>query len=165
MLANLLGSDWTMFDLRPLRQGLNGPGVTCSLVIFRYGDWSGMDRSDADHFIDELLGTSAIAYGLKDHRSPHIWFPLLGGQKEIAHYIATQTGGQYLEVTPGTYATGLEEILKQLHYRYQLGFQPEALDGKRHKLRVKLAGAVKNLHNGVRLRYRAAYAAIRHGIR
>jgi len=24
MLANMLGSDWTMFDLRPLRQALNG---------------------------------------------------------------------------------------------------------------------------------------------
>jgi hypothetical protein len=27
MLANLLDSDWTMFDLRPLRPALNGPGI------------------------------------------------------------------------------------------------------------------------------------------
>jgi hypothetical protein len=74
-------------------------------------------------------------------------------------------GGQYSWVTPETYATGLEEILQQLHFRYELGFEPEALDGKRHKLRVKLADAVKNQHKGVRLRYRATYVPIRHGIR
>jgi hypothetical protein len=130
------------------------------VVIFLYGDHSGMPRSEADHFIDELLETSATAYGLKDRRSPHLWFWLPGEQKEIAHYIATQTGGQYLRVTPETYATALGEILQQLHFRYELGFKPEALDGKRHKLRVKLADAVKNQHKGVRLRYRAAYVPV-----
>jgi hypothetical protein len=40
--------------------------------------------------------------------------------------------------------------------RYELGFKPEARDGKRHKLSVKLADAVKNQHKGVRLRYRSA---------
>jgi len=54
----------------------------------------------------------------------------------------------------------LEEILQQLHGRYELGFQPEALDGKRHKLRVKLNDAVKNQHKGVRLRHRAAYVPV-----
>jgi hypothetical protein len=126
------------------------------VVIFLYGDHSGMPRSEADRLIDELLETSAVAYGLKDRRSPGIWF-LPGEQKEIAHYIATETGGQYLPVTPETYATGLEEILQQLHFRYELGFKPEALDGKRHKLRVKLADAAKKQHKAVRLRYRTAY--------
>jgi hypothetical protein len=130
------------------------------VVIFLYGDWSGMVRSEADHFINELLETSAVAFGLRDRRSPHLWFWLPGEQKEIAHYIATQTGGQYLEVTPETYATGLEEILQQLHFRYELGFKPEALDGKRHQLRVKLTDAVKNQHKEVRLRYRAAYVPV-----
>ena len=129
------------------------------VVIFLYGDHSGMPRSEADHFINELLATSAIVYGLKDRRSPGILF-LLGEQKEIAHYIATETGGQYLRLTPETYATGLEKILEQLHFRYELGFRPEALDGKRHKLRVKLAEAAKKQHQGVRLRYRAAYVPV-----
>jgi hypothetical protein len=101
------------------------------VVIFLYGDYSAMPRSEADHFIDELLETSAIAYGLKDRRSPRLWW-LPGEQNEVAHYIATETGGEYLRVTPETYSTGLEEILQQLHFRYQLGFTPETLDGKRH---------------------------------
>ena len=128
------------------------------VVIFRYGDYSGMPRSEADHFIDELLETSAVAYGLKDRRSPRTW--LLGEQGEVANYIATETGGEYLRVTPDTCATGLREILRQLHGRYELGFKPETLDGKRHKLTVKLADAAKNQHKGVRLRYRLAYVPI-----
>lgn len=130
------------------------------VVIFLYGDWSGMPKSEANHFIDELLETSAIAFGIKDSRSPHMRF-LPGEQKEVAHYIAGETGGQYVEATPETYASVLEQILKQLHFRYELGFQPPALDGKRHKLTVKLAGTDKNRYSGVRLRYRAAYVPIR----
>jgi hypothetical protein len=128
------------------------------VLIFLYGDYSGMPRAEADHFIDELLETSAVAYGLRDRRSPRIW--LLGEQGAVANYIATETGGEYLRVTPDTYATGLREILQQLHGRYELGFKPETLDGKRHKLNVKLADAAKNQHQEVRLRYRLAYVPI-----
>jgi hypothetical protein len=130
------------------------------VLIFLYGDYSAMPKSEADHFIDELLETSAIAFGMKDRRSPHLrWGP--GEQNEVANYIATETGGEYLRVTPETYASGLEEILRQLHFRYQLGFKPETLDGKRHKLIVKLADVAKNQHKEVRLRYRAAYVPIK----
>ncbi len=128
------------------------------VVIFLYGDYSGMPRSEADHFIDELLETSAVAYGLKDRRSPRIW--LLGEQGAVANYIATETGGEYLRVTPETYATGLRTILQQLHGRYELGFKPEALDGKRHKLRVTLDEGVQNQRKRLRLRYRLAYVPV-----
>src|SRR5262245_43184881 len=46
------------------------------VLIFLYGDYSGMPKSEADEFVDALLETSAVAYGLKDRRSPHLW--LLG---------------------------------------------------------------------------------------
>lgn len=130
------------------------------VLVFLYDDWSGMPKHEADEFINKLLETSAVAFGLKDRRSSNMWFPVPGEQKEVAHYIAAQTGGEYLSVTPETYATGLEEILRQLHFRYELGFKPETLDGKRHRLRVELAGSAKNQHRGVRLRYRAAYVPI-----
>lgn len=134
------------------------------VLIFFYGDYSSMNKSEADHFIGELLETSAIAFGVRDRRSPHIWFAP-GEQKEIAHYIATQTGGEYFDATPETCATALGQILQQLHSRYQPGFKPEALDGKRHKLLVKLADSAKNQHKGVRLRFRAASVPTRHEIR
>ncbi len=129
------------------------------VVIFLYGDWSGMPRDEADHFIDELLETSAVAFGLRDRRSPHIWW-VPGEQREVAHYIVKETGGEYLEATPETYADGLEQILRQLHFRYELGFQPAALDGKRHKLTVKLTGAAQSQHRNVRLRFREAYVPV-----
>jgi hypothetical protein len=140
------------------------PHDTVPVVVFLYGDFSAMPRAEADHFVDELLQTSAIVFGLKDHRSPQIrGLTWLGGEQgAIANYIAVQTGGEYLRVTPETYAGGLEGILKQLHFRYELGFQPEALDGKRHKLTVKLTGAGKRHHQGVRLRYRPAYVPTSH---
>ena len=65
-----------------------------------------------------------------------------------------------MKVAPENYATGLTQILRQLDSRYELGFQPEALDGKRHKLTVKLADAAKREHRGVRLRYRLAYVPV-----
>ena len=132
------------------------------VVIFLYGDYSGMPKPEADHFIDELLQTSAIAYGLRDRRSPQIsslW--LFREQASVANYIAAETGGEYFWVTPETYANGLGEILQRLHLRYELGFEPKVLDGKRHKLRVELAGGVKGQHAGVTLRYRAAYVPLR----
>jgi hypothetical protein len=132
-----------------------GDGELLPVVIFLYGDYSGMPRDEADHFINELLETSAVAFGLKDRRSPKIFS--LGEQGAVAHYIAAQTGGEYLTVTPATYASGLEEILRQLHFRYELGFKPEVLDGARHKLTVNLVGVAKKQHKNVRLRYRAAY--------
>jgi len=39
VFRNLLGSDWTMFDLRPLRQDLNRPGATdpdWATLVFGY---------------------------------------------------------------------------------------------------------------------------------
>ena len=134
------------------------------VLIFLYGDYSSMNRSEANHFIDELLETSAIAFGVRDRRSPHLLFAP-GEQRAIAHYIATQTGGQYFNASPETYASALAEVLQQLHFRYELGFKPELLDGKRHKLRVQLADTVKNQHKDVRLRYRLAYVPIPVGIR
>jgi hypothetical protein len=132
------------------------------VVIFLYGDYSGMPKSEANYLVDEFLETSVIAYGLKDRRSPGIGW-LWGEQGAVANYIATETGGQYLSVTPETYATGLEEILRQLHFRYELGFKPEVLDGKRHKLDVKLTDAAKKQHKGTRLRHRLAYMPVLHG--
>jgi hypothetical protein len=82
---------------------------------------------------------------------------LIGEQKEVAHYVATEPGDQYFEATPDTHSRALQEILLQLHFRYDLGFKPEMLDGKRHELRVTLADAAKIQHRGVRLRYRTAY--------
>jgi hypothetical protein len=135
------------------------PHDTVPVLVFLYGDYSSMPRSEADHFVGELLGSSAIGFGLRDTRSPHI-HSFMGEQGAIANYFATQTGGQYFSVTPENYASGLAQILDQMHSRYELGFRPEALDGQRHKLRVSLTPEAGREHKGVRLRHRVAYIPI-----
>jgi hypothetical protein len=68
------------------------------VVVFLYVDHSGMPRSEVDHFIDELLETSAITYSLKDRRSGGIapferWgMGRLGEQAEVADYIDSNRG-------------------------------------------------------------------------
>ena len=135
------------------------PHDTVPVLVFLYGDYSSMPRAEADHFVDELLGSSAIAFGLRDTRSPHI-HSFMGEQGAIANYFSTQTGGQYFSVTPENYASGLEQILDQVHSRYELGFRPEALDGQRHKLRVSLTPEASRAHKGLRLRHRVAYIPV-----
>ena len=129
------------------------------VVIFLYGDYSGMPKAEADHFVDELLETSAFAFGLRDARSPKIGW-LWGEQRAVANYIAAETGGEYLWATPETYAAGLAGILQQFHGRYELGFKPETLDGKRHQLRVELSETVKHEHKRLRRTYRLAYVPV-----
>ncbi len=136
-------------------------------VIFLYDDYSAMPRGEADQFVDQLLSSAITVYGLRDSGSPKIrmvgW---LGGEKPaIATYIATQTGGSYLSVGAAQYADGLGRILNELHARYELGFTPQVLDGKRHSLRVTLSGEARKKHPSTKLTYRSGYVASKNSIR
>jgi hypothetical protein len=71
--------------------------------------------------------------------------------------MADETGGLYYSVRPPLYATVLRTILQELHFRYQLGFRPPALDGKRHQLRVEYSSEAKKVQKKVQLRYRSEY--------
>src|SRR5262249_41202665 len=53
--------------------------------------------------------------------------------------IAAETGGGYFELT-GTRALGstFARVADELHHQYALGFEPPKLDGKAHKLEVRL---------------------------
>jgi len=137
------------------------PSERVPVIVFLHGDYSAMPRPEANQFIGELLATSAIAFGLRDSRSPRILsIGISGEQGSIGNYIAKQTGGEYFSVKPETYASGLNQILEQLHARSELGFAPSVLDGKRHKLQVTLTDHRMIPSKSVRLRYRAAYVAM-----
>ena len=57
------------------------------------------------------------------------------------HHMAKHTGGEYFSVPPSGYEASLEAILVQLHFCYERGFIPPAIDGKRHELSpLSLAG-------------------------
>jgi hypothetical protein len=131
-------------------------------VIFLYDDYSAMPKKEADQFVDQLLRSSVTVYGLRDSRSPKIgMLGWLGGEKgAIAAYIANQTGGSYFSREAAQFADGLQQILDELHTRYELGFAPQSFDGQRHRLRVALSDAARKKHPSMRLTYRSGYRAL-----
>jgi hypothetical protein len=128
------------------------------VIVFLHGDYTGQPHRELDQLVDDFLETSGIVFGIKDTRSPNLH--LLGEQSKILQYMANQTGGQYFSAPPSGYAAALESALTQLHFRYELGFVPPAIDGKRHELKVELSKQAKREHKGVRLRYHPEYIPV-----
>jgi hypothetical protein len=133
------------------------------VIVFLYGDHSGMEREEADDLLRDLLETSGIVYGINDGAVPvsPIYLDNQHGQPNVAHFLAVKTGGQFFSVSPNMFATALDDILVQVHFRYVLGFQPDALDGKTHKLTVELTDSAKLKHPSTRLAFRPAYVPVK----
>jgi tetratricopeptide (TPR) repeat protein len=136
------------------------------VIVFLYGDSSGLPHNEADAIVDDLLETSAFVYGINDGGFSLNYFPHESSFEQfyVAHYLSAATAGQFFSVKPALFSTALDDVLVQVHFRYQLGFKPPALDGKRHELTVALADEVKTQHKSVRLLHRAEYipSAVRH---
>jgi len=130
------------------------------VIVFLDGDHTGQPPGPLDEVVGDFLETSGIVFGIKDSHAPAVPRLTNGEVTEIEHYIASQTGGQYFSASPEHYATALEAILVQLHFRYELGFVPPAVDGKRHKIKVELTKEALENHKGVRLRFRPEYIAV-----
>jgi VWFA-related protein len=68
--------------------------------------------------------------------------------------IAAATGGGYFELTStDDLATTFKRVADELHHQYALGFTPTTLDGKMHKLEVRVA------QPGASVRARRSYLA------
>jgi hypothetical protein len=130
------------------------------VIAFLHGDHTGQPHGELNKLVDDFLETSGIVFGIRDSRSPNLRF-IIGEQARIMHYMAKHTGGEYFSVPPSGYEKALEAIVMQLHFRYELGFIPTAIDGKRHELRVELTKEAKAEHHGLRLRYRPEYIPVR----
>lgn len=126
------------------------------VIVFLHGDHTGQPHGELNKLVDDFLETSGIVFGIRDYGSPNLHF-IIGEQAKIMHYMAKHTGGQYFSVPPSEYQGALGTILLQLHFRYELGFIPSAIDGKRHDLKVELTKEAKRKHKGVRLRFRPEY--------
>ena len=130
------------------------------VIVFLHGDYTGQPRRELNELVNDFLETSGIAFGIKNNESPG-YFGFFVEQGEILGYMAKHTGGQYFSVPSAGYASALETILMQLHFRYELGFIPPTIDGKRHELKVELTKQAKKEHKGVRLRFRSEYIPVR----
>ena len=55
--------------------------------------------------------------------------------------IAAETGGGYFELTSADdLSATFARVAEELHHQYVLGFTPIVLDGKTHKLEVRVKG-------------------------
>jgi len=132
------------------------------VIVFLHGDYTGQPRQELDKLVDDFLETVGIVFGVRNSQSP-LLHSLGGEQAEILHYMAKHTGGQYFSASPSGYAAALEAVLTQLHFRYELGFTPSEIDGKRHELKVELTKTAKKKHKGVRLKFRPEYIPLSEG--
>lgn len=129
------------------------------VIVFLDGDHTGQPLDELNKVVDDFLQTSGIVFGIKD-RTVRDMAPLTTEQAQILHYMAYSTGGQYFSVFPDNYAAALDMVLLQVHFRYNLGFVPPALDGKRHRLTIELTGPAKAAHKDLQLRYREEYIPV-----
>ncbi len=59
--------------------------------------------------------------------------------------IAAATGGGYFELTSADdLASTFRRVVDELHHQYVLGFTPASLDGKTHKLDVRVRNGAMN---------------------
>ena len=129
------------------------------VVLFLHSDSTGMPPEELNSLIDDFLETSGIVFGIKDAdaRDTPVGRFSDGELRGVLQTMAQETGGQYFSIHPNSYGAALQDILLQLHFRYELGFKPPALDGKRHTLTVEFVGPAKTQYKSVRLRYRPEY--------
>jgi hypothetical protein len=130
------------------------------VIVFLDGDHTGQPRYELDQVVNDILETSGIVFGIKDQKAPKVYGLENGEVSEISRYVAEQTGGQYLTASAKDYATALDMILVQLHFRYELGFIPPKLDGKRHQLKVELTKEAHEKYKGIRLKFRPEYTPV-----
>jgi hypothetical protein len=128
------------------------------VIVFLYGGSGSHLRDNLDYLIDDISAAPAIVFGVQDEIDLTNRVGRSGQEGHFVNYMAEQTGGQYLTATPERYATALEMILMEVHFRYELGFTPASGSG-RHEIKVELAKGIREEHKGAQLRYCAQYVA------
>jgi hypothetical protein len=121
--SNLVGEDTYRKMLRLIIQDAHRRNPQpLPVIVFLDGDHTGRPRFELDQVVDDILETSGIVFGIQDAKTPKFHGLSNGEQGQISHYVAGQTGGEYFSAPTQLYATALEMILMQLHFRYELGF-------------------------------------------
>ena len=140
------------------------------VLVFLHSDYTGMPPRELDSLASDFLRTSGIVFGIMNDSLECSEEPMgevdgsgffkNGERGRVLRYLAKLTGGQYFKVAESRYAAALESIITHLHRRYQLGFEPRKIDGKRHRLKVELARDARQIHRTVDLRARSEYIPV-----
>jgi Ca-activated chloride channel homolog len=129
---------WDAIDLSLEQlQGIDGRRV---VVVFTDGDDQGssssqgkvIDRSRADEVMIYAIGLESVYMGAPGRM---VRTRPAGGLRRIAD----ETGGGYFELTKSAdLAPAFTRVAQELHSQYVIGFAPAQLDGRMHKLAVRL---------------------------
>jgi hypothetical protein len=128
------------------------------VITFIHGDAMGMRQDYAQVVTEQLFEMSGIVYGINNGRYNGFW-DRGSGQQRLAQFWSTETGGQLFATSKADYGGALEKIIQEAHARYQLGFVPQNLDGRWHRLRLELSDQAKERFRSISLRYRSGYKA------
>jgi hypothetical protein len=139
---------------------LAGPGAL-PIVIFFYGDHSGMHHDEVNDLLDRPLGPLPMVYGINNGVIRVQKTPITDQytQMYVVHFLGDQTGGQVLSNVHGDYAKELQQIVGELHGRYEIGFVPRNANGKRHELKVRFSEEARNKYKSVELRVAPQFLA------
>jgi hypothetical protein len=133
------------------------------VLLFLHGDKTGAPSSEIEKLLEETLESSSMLFLLNDGAIQSTGGSFLGMERShVLRYLAEQTGGAAIMAdrhNPDSYSEALATILDRLHDRYQVGFVPQKLDGKVHKLKVQLTPEAKKSHPRLLLKARAEYRA------
>jgi Ca-activated chloride channel family protein len=125
------------------------------ILVFTDGDDTN-SRVGRGHVIDRARADEVMVYaiGLESH--------YFNGQRTVRtrpdsglRKIADETGGGYFELTKATeLSSTFTRVAQELHSQYVLGFTPTSLDGRVHKLSVRVK------RPGMTARARRSYLAV-----
>jgi hypothetical protein len=127
------------------------------VLVFLFGARTGMMSGEANAILNDLLKASAIVYCINNRYMNPSLLPDL--HQAVIHYESAETGGEVFSTKPALFATALKEILVQVHFRYELGFKPLAIDGAHHELKVELTKQAAETYKPVFVRFRQEYIA------
>ena len=136
------------------------PGAVPVLIFF-YGDHSGMFHNEAEDMLDRPVGQLPIVYGINNGAVSVQRLPLTDQytQMFVVHFLSEKTGGQVLSSARGDYAAEFEHIVHELYGRYELGIVPQDESGKHRELLVKLSETGRKKSQPIELRFPTAYVS------
>ena len=135
------------------------------VLVFLYGDQSGMYQHKLEDTVQQVLRCSGIVYELdngairKPLRITTDASPFPNSKSQVVHYLAEQTGGQVYSTWTNKYGENLDRLIGDLHRRYEIGFVPPTLDGRRHEIKIKLMDEARHKLKSAELHYAPAYLA------
>jgi len=134
------------------------PGRRVILVFTDGSDYTAGFRTDRHRNPSEVLARARdhefMVYAIRPAREDTFLARRADVHSRLLD-IVKESGGGFLDVGPGeNLGQAFEKVATELRHQYLLGFSPEALDGRNHRLQVRVRKP------GMRVRARTSYLAV-----